>query len=391
MNRTVAPRVHTAMVAGVTAARYLDRYYRDLFDRWARPPLVALVQAVIRRRVGPQPTAPAVEQELPGEAAAVRRIIDTMATFAHRTYAHATSERIGNTKTYGVVHAEFEVLEGLPDALRKGVFAAPRTFPAWVRFGGPGPLSPPDPQDNGILSIGVKLMDVPGPKLLDDERHTQDFTGISSPTFTTPDVVENVKLQRRLLQGLPAFYFVDPRDSHLLDAVMQGLYSRMNTSPLEVSYWSCVPYAMGDGQAMRYSIHPSSRERTPVPRRPAANYLRQAMARTLARTPVEFDFRIQLQTDPARMPIENASVIWSERRSPPVTVAKLRLPAQEFDTPEQHAWARTLSFQPWHSVPEHRPLGNQNRARRAIYYELSKLRQEMNGDPRIEPTAAKRS
>jgi len=390
MSTAIARRLHAALVAGVTAGRYMDRYYRDGFDRFLRPPLVALVQALIQRRLPPQPVGLAEEGELPGEAAATREIINTMATFARRTYAHSTSERIGNSKTYGIVHGDFEVLSELPERLQHGVFAQARTFPVWVRFGGPGPLTPPDPRDNGILSVGIKLMDVPGTKLLDDERRTQDFTGISSPTFTTRDVVENVKLQRRLLQGLPAFYFVDPRDSHLLDAVMQGLYSRMNPSPLEVSYWSCVPYMLGDGQAMRYAIHPRTHERTPIPARPAANYLRHAMARTLAARPVEFDFKVQLQTDPQRMPIENASVIWSERRSPPVTVARLRLPVQQFDTPEQHAFARSLSFQPWHCISEHRPLGNQNRARRAIYYELSKLRQAMNGDRRIEPVGSER-
>ena len=390
MSRAIAPRLHVALVAGITAGRYLDRYYRNSFDRVLRPPLVGFAQALIRRRLPRQPAAPAEERELDGEAAATREIIDTMATFARRTYAHATSERIGNTKTYGVVHGEFEVAPNLPERVRHGVFAEARTFPAWVRFGGPGPLAPPDPLDNGILSVGIKLMDVPGPKLLDDEQRTQDFTGISSPTFTTPNVVENVKLQRRLLQGLPAFYFIDPRDSHMLDAVMQGLYSRMNTSPLEVSYWSCVPYLLGEGQAMRYAIHPRADRRTPLPARPSPNYLRQAMARTLAAQAVEFDFAVQLQTDPQRMPIENASVIWSERRSRPVTVGRLRLPVQRFDSPEQHAFARTLSFQPWHSIPEHRPLGNQNRARRRIYYELSKLRQEMNGDARIEPDGSER-
>ena len=254
--------------------------------------------------------------------------------------------------------------------------------------GGPGPLSPPDMRDNGILSIGIKLMDVPGEKLLDDERHTQDFTAISAPTFTTPNVIENAKLQRRLLQGVPAFYFVDPRDSHLLDAIMQGLYARANHSPLEVGYWSCVPYLLGDGQAMKYVIRPQSRARTPIPSCPPANYLREAMARTLAQTAVQFDFGVQLQTDPHRMPIENAAVIWPERLSPTITVARLTLPVQRFDSPDQLAFARNLSFQPWHCIAAHRPLGNQNRARRAIYLKLSELRQELNGDAHIEPTGA---
>lgn len=386
----LAHGLHGALVRLMTGARHLDPYYRDGFDRRVRPWLVTAAQWLINARRPRDELGLAEERILPGEEEATETIVAAMSAFTRRTYAHAIAERVGNTKTYGVVHGNFEVRSDLPERLRRGVFAEPRSFPAWLRFAGPGPFSPPDMRDNGVLSLGIKLMGVEGPKLLEDERHTQDFTGISSPTFTTPDVLENAKLQRRLLQGLPAFYFLDPRDSHLLDALMQALYSRAHTSPLEASYWSCVPYLLGEGQAMRYSIHPTSGERTPIPRRPGANYLREAMATTLARQPVELDFRVQLQTDADRMPVENASVIWPERLSSPVSVARVRLPVQSFDTPEQHAWARSLSFQPWHCVPEHRPLGSQNRARRRIYYELSKLRQAMNGDPRIEPDGSER-
>ena len=98
--------------------------------------------------------------------------------------------------------------------------------------------------------------------------------------------------------------------------------------------------------------------------------------------------RVQLQTDPARMPVENASVIWPEKLSPHRRVATLRIPLQEFDSPAQMAFDRVLSFNPWHCLAAHRPLGNQGRARRQIYLELSKFRQRMNGDPRVEPTGA---
>jgi hypothetical protein len=318
-----------------------------------------------------------------------RAIIDSMSAFTRRTYPHGGAERAGNTKTYGVVRGTFEVLPDLPENMRRGVFAEPRTFPVWTRFAGPGPLAPPDLKDNGILSIGIKLMGVEGEKLL-DERGTQDFTGISAPTFTTPDVRENVKLQRHVLAGTPIFYFLGPRDSHLLDAVMQGLYSRTQSSPLEARYWSCVPYLLGEGQAMQYSIRPARRHRTRIPLRPSDNYLREAMARTLAESEVEFDFMIQLQTDPHRMPVENASVQWPERLSPYFPVAKLRIPAQHFTSPEQLAFAGNLAYNPWHCIAEHRPLGNQNRARRAIYKELSALRQEINGQPHTEPTGEER-
>ncbi|MEA2279713.1 MAG: hypothetical protein QOK21_320 [Solirubrobacteraceae bacterium] len=388
--RTLAHRFHDALQRGMSATRYLDRYYRDGFDRVLRPPLVALVQAIINRRREPEGPGLAEERILPGEGEMTRAIIAAQGDFMRTTYAIAVAERVGNTKTYGAVRASFEVLPDLPARVRHGVFAEPRTFPAWVRFGGPGPLSPPDMRDNGLLSIGIKLMGVEGPKLLDDEHATQDFTGLSSPTFTTPDLVENVKLQQRLREGLPAFYFLDPRDPHLLDAIMQGLYARAQTSPLEASYWSTVPYLLGPAQAMRFSVHPRSLERTPLPRRPGANYLRHAMAATLARTAVEFDFRVQIQTDARTMPIENASVIWPERLSPAISVARLRVPVQGFDSPEQLAFARSLSFQPWHCIAAHRPLGSQNRARRAIYHELSVMRQRLNGDPRVEPDGNER-
>jgi hypothetical protein len=109
------------------------------------------------------------------------------------------------------------------------------------------------------------------------------------------------------------------------------------------------------------------------------------MARTLRQQPWSFDFLVQLQSDPRRMPIEDASVQWPERLSPYVPVATLRLPVQRFDSPRQLAFAGNLSYNPWHSLPEHRPLGNQNRTRRWIYEELSKLRQSMNGEARFEP------
>jgi hypothetical protein len=174
-----------------------------------------------------------------------------------------------------------------------------------------------------------------------------------------------------------------------LDAMMQGLWARTQTSPLETVYWSCVPYLLGEGRAMQYAVRPKSRTRTRVPRlpfRPSDNYLREAMVGTLAQRDVEFDFLLQLQTDPHRMPIENASVRWPEKLSPFVPVATLQIPRQKFDSPGQLAFAHNLSYNPWHCVREHRPLGNQNRGRFKIYQELSRLRQSMNNTPHREPT-----
>ena len=66
--------------------------------------------------------------------------------------------------------------------------------------------------------------------------------------------------------------------------------------------------------------------------------------------------------------------------------ARLRLPAQRFDSAEQLAFADVLRYNPWHSLPEHKPLGNSNRARKRMYWELARLRQAMNQVDHLEPT-----
>ncbi|HYT26005.1 MAG TPA: catalase family protein [Actinomycetota bacterium] len=383
---TLSRLVNDLAVGLIRAERRIDPRFRPAFDRWLRPPAAAAVQALVNLRRRDPRLGPAAERELPGEAAATAEIIAEMSAFTREHYAPGAALRAGNTKTYGVVRGELAVRRDVPERLRHGIFAAPRTYRAWVRFAGPGPLAPPDLDDNGVLSIGIKLMGVEGPKLLDHERWTQDLTGISAPTFTTPDVVENAKLQRRVREGVPVWYFLDPFDSHLLDGIMQGLWSKTHANPLEAQYYSCAAYLLGEGQAMQYSVRPRAAPTSRVPRRPGPDYLRAAMAATLARQAVELDLLVQLQTDPFRMPVENASVRWPERRSPFVPVATLRLPSQRFDSPAQLALADSLSYNPWHCIPAHRPLGNQNRARKAIYLELSALRQTMNGHPHVEPT-----
>jgi hypothetical protein len=111
------------------------------------------------------------------------------------------------------------------------------------------------------------------------------------------------------------------------------------------------------------------------------------MVRTLDETDVEFEMRVQLQTDPFLMPIENAAVLWPERLSPRVPVATLRIPRQKFDDPAQFALPRNLKFNPWHCLADHRPLGNQSRARKRMYDELAIFRQKMNSAKHVEPTA----
>ncbi|MBV8885691.1 MAG: catalase family protein [Chroococcidiopsidaceae cyanobacterium CP_BM_RX_35] len=369
--------------------RRFDPFFRPAFDAVLRDPIANLTTALINMNRPHEGMKIAEEKPIPDEEAYLDSIISTFETQMRQLWKPGGFERGGNTKTQGIVRGEFIVHDDLPAKLRHGIYAQPQTYRAWVRFSGPGPYVTPDIDDVGFMSISIKLMGVPGSKLMDEEKFTQDMFGVSTPTFVTPDTRANAQLQIESLKNAQLFYFVNFQRPHILDLIMQSLWIKTQSSPFEAPYFSCVPYLLGEDQAMQYSVWPKSKKRTSIPRlpfRPPDDYLRAAMVATLAEEDVEFDIRLQLQTDPHLMPIENNAVLWSEKLSPRVSVATLRIPRQKFNSPAQMDFAKRLSYNPWHCIPEHRPLGNQNRARRRMYAELSQLRHTMNAVPHYEPT-----
>src|SRR5262245_36393556 len=373
----------------VHVERRFEPLVRPLFDATLRDPIARAVTALINLQRPDEKLGLAEEQPIPDEERYLQSIIDSFTKQMRSLWKPGGFERGGNTKTHGIVRGEFIVHDGLPEKLRHGIFAQPKTYRAWVRFSGPGPYVTPDIDDVGFMSISIKLMGVPGPKLMDEEKFTQDMFGVSTPTFVTPDTQANAQLQIESLKNASIFYFVNLHRPHILDFVMQGLWIKTQTSPFEAPYFSYVPYLLGEGQAMQYSVWPKYEKRIRIPRlplRPPDDYLRDAMVAALADGDVEFDIRLQLQADPHLMPIENAAVLWPERLSPRISVATLRLPRQTFNSPAQMEFAKRLSYNPWHSIPEHRPLGNQSRARREMYLKLSTLRHTMNQVPHYEPT-----
>src|SRR5579863_1736936 len=287
-----------ASTALVHVERRFDPFYRPAFDAVLRDPIASLVTALINRNRPNDGLKIAEEKPIPNEEAYLDSIISSFEKQMRLLWQPGRFERGGNTKTHGIVRAEFIVHDNLPAELRHGIFAEPRTFRAWVRFSGPGPYITPDIDDVGFMSISIKLLGVPGAKLMREEQFTQDMFGVSTPTFVTPDVRANAQLQLESLKNASIFYFVNLRRPHLLDLIMQSLWIKTQSSPFEAPYFSCVPYLLGEGQAMQYSVWPKSTRRTPIPRlplRPPDNYLRNAMVASLATEDVEFDIRLQLQ------------------------------------------------------------------------------------------------
>jgi hypothetical protein len=296
--------------------------------------------------------------------------------------ASGSMRRDAHPKMHGLVRAEFIVGDDVPEDLRIGVFSRPATHKAWIRFSNQDGTVGAD-MNRDIRGMAIKLLDVPGPRLLEGaEAKTHDFVLISTNAFVTRDVAEFDSLIRALTSGLAAkilFFLFHWR-------VGWNLYRSMLrfANPLQVRYFSATPYLLAT-RAVKYSAKPIVESMDSIPASPDPNFLRGAMARQLSRGEARFDFGIQVQADAATMPIEDPGVPWSEDASPFRKVASIVIPMQQFDKPEQDALGEALSFNPWRCLPEHRPLGGINRARRTVYAAISRFRHERNGAPEKEP------
>jgi hypothetical protein len=96
--------------------------------------------------------------------------------------------------------------------------------------------------------------------------------------------------------------------------------------------------------------------------------------------------RVQLCTDLTRMPVEDASVEWDEHLSPSLTIARVTVQPQNAYSNPRRVWVdEQLSFNPWHSLAAHRPLGNIMRARFKAYQASSHFRHSAEGRQMVEP------
>jgi hypothetical protein len=293
--------------------------------------------------------------------------------------------RDAHPKMHGLVKAEFTVEANLAPELRVGLFKQPGTYQAWVRFSNQNDEMSADITGD-IRGMAIKIMGVPSKKILEQEEdeQTQDFLTISTPMFVTKDVEEFGKLVVALMGSLFAkvwFFLTHWR-------VGWNLYKSMRkfANPLQIQYFSTTPYLFGDGAAVKYSAIPQVKVKDTIPANPGQNFLREAMVRQLSMGDAVFDFAVQFQTDPDTMPIEDPGVAWSQTASPFRKVATIRILQQQFDSEQQNTLGENLSYTPWHSLPEHRPLGGVNRARKVVYRFISIFRHKKNNLPRMEPT-----
>jgi len=333
------------------------------------------------------------EEEIPkDEAALTQGIIEDAIRIVEQHRDNTRVLRDAHAKAHGCVKAQLTVLPDLAPELRHGVLAEPgKTWQAWMRLSN-GNAYPQFDSARDARGMAIKLLDVPGEKLLSSKATAgnQDFVMFNNSVFFVRDVAEykqNFAAQADGHKVLAFFPSWDPRSweiRHLIIA-MKTLAPAPD-SPVSATYNSIAPFKLGPHN-IKYRVIPDPQScppyQLPEQNTKLPNFLRNALYQQLSldRVPACFALQVQRQNAAHYMPIEDTSVEWSESISPFETVATIRVPAQDFDSREQNQFCDNLSFNPWHALPEHRPIGGINRLRKAVYEAVSVYRHQRNAAP----------
>jgi hypothetical protein len=292
--------------------------------------------------------------------------------------ASGTTARALHAKGHTGVRASLEVFADLPAHARHGVFAAPRTFDARVRWSNGSGKRQSD-RAGDVRGIAVKLLGVAGKKVLAglEDATTQDFLAIQSsatPFRTADEFMAFVRaaetplsLVFKLIAGVGL-----GRALQIL-ARVAGSAGKPVASLAGTAFYSALPIRVGP-YAARFAFVPRQATDAAVPDGRGRDYLAEDLRARLAKGPLAYDLRLQFFEDEKTTPIEDASVDWT---SPYVDVGRLTIPAQDVTSAAGKALAaevEAMSFDPWHALVEHAPLGGIMRARKAAYFSSTKER-----------------
>jgi len=346
----------------------------------------------------PVPYDPFYEAPEPDEAQTIQEIIDTMAEIQRKTFqAQKHAIRSVHAKGLALLKGEFQVYDNLSDYLTQGLFAKPGTYPIVARLSTqPGDVLPDSvstPRGISFKVFGVAGEHLPGA----GEPDTQDFILVNSPIFPQQlkDFLSGLKrfdlltnkaegFKEGLSKTLRAVGEVVEKVTGSDTGVMPGMGGQLAVHPLGDTYYSQAAFLYGPYMA-KFSLTPVSANLTALKDQPididSDDYaLRLLLQDFFATQGGEWEFGVQLSTDIDQMPVEDASVEWSQDESPYLTVGKLTITPQSAWSDERAAVVDDkMAFSPWQGLLAHRPLGAIQRARNTTYQASAQFRRNLYG------------
>jgi hypothetical protein len=343
-----------------------------------------------------------VEEIGRGEAETLEQITATLLNIVRKVgQRQRHMVRPVHAKSHGLLKAEVEVLPGLREELRQGLFARPAAFGAVMRFS----TDPGDILSDHISTprgVAVKIIGVEGEMLPDHAGQvTQDFVLRNASTFApnAAAFLKNIQLIAEHVDDSEALKQIVSSAAQTaeeaLEAVGQGSalikgFGHPPTHPLGETYHSAAPLRFGNYFGKLRLVPVSDNllalrgKHIEHPR--TWNSLKDSIVAFFEKETAIWELRVQLCTDLAKMPVEDASVEWDERLSPPLTIARITARPQNAYSDARRVWVdEHLSFNPWHGLAAHRPMGNIMRARFKSYQACSQFRCAAEGRPMVEP------
>ncbi|HSI54929.1 MAG TPA: catalase [Ramlibacter sp.] len=263
-----------------------------------------------------------------------------------------------------------EVLDGLPEFARHGLFATPGVHDVWVRLSNGG-LDRARDSAPDIRGFAMRVFGVQGDSALGNgPARSQDFTLINQEAFAFPGSDEFVSFvvaashgNGELLKHLFKRYGLlgGPRLLGRMLKVAGKPFSGFATEPL----FSTLPMANGP-YAVRVRLSPADSNGAVNPA--ARSDWGVDFCDRLSRGSLHWDLQLQFYTSEDVTPIEDPTVNWP---TPYTTVARLMLPQQDPGSPEGREFFEKVEgsvIDPWQALAEHRPLGDVQRARKSVYF-----------------------
>ena len=315
--------------------------------------------------------------------------------------------RDAHAKSCAILRGEMTVLPDIPDEYRQGIFSEPgRTYPVIARMSTTSGAIRSD-QVRGVRGLALKILDVcdaSHPRASDKFADTnQDFVFVTEPVFLFRDARHYAGAGMAIAKSL----------SRMPDAVMIGLntvlrglrrvvaptgrelprnlrvFADPNHNVLGQTFYTAAPNRFGRYVA-KLSVAPASSSVLGLASAHIAGGDGQALTNAVREhfrsNGADYVVSAQLCTNTTDMPLEDATVEWSEADSPYQPVATIHYPRQ---TAHSEALQRfgddQLTFNSWRGIDEHRPLGGINRLKLRVYEQSSIFRHEANNEEYVEP------
>jgi hypothetical protein len=352
------------------------------------------------------PFSDSVEKEHPGEALTFSDISASM-----RHIAEIVNDRSRNAfrsvhaKSHCLLRAQMTVLNDIALPFQQGLFQAGAEYPIIMRFS----TNPGDVLPDSISSprgLATKVVGVANSEMVPNHvgQVTQDFVLVNgSKAFGAPDAaafLKSLKLLEQHVADSEGLKQLVSTSTRLLEKVLESVgggsetlkaFGHPETNILGESFYSKAPLRYG-AYIAKLSIEPASDNLKQLTGKAVPDLgkrysgLRDEAVEFFKTETAEWNVCVQLCTDLQKMPVEDPSIEWPEALSPYVPVARIVARPQNAYSAERRVYVdEKLSFNPWHCLAAHRPLGNIMRARFQAYNASTEFRHSANGREMLEP------